>query len=384
MSHNVIAKFQPRGLVNQLDTLQIQFEINGIALIEQAKMPPVHNSSRLLVPLSVRVLGDLKNSCENLIIRHGQMILEAHRKAALVQPLLQKLFQMNIVYTADRVEVQLCIHEIASPKERLGRLQPAQSDPEFRFFGIEIFSREDSHRLDQSHVIKTAIRNTAVKRVSQQVIDAVGSENVTADNLVKDRFPYGQPTAVIFGPNGQFGYVFFTDLEFAEKGFKVVPENVFLAQVLVAGSLGQEFLFRRMRKGQMPNVMTQRSHSQDSSPVSPLKFVLAWNEFTHGVVMDVLRVGQIVLIGRPTATSRILAPDTSVSKSPSLPNWSVNQWLTDSLADHAISISCNVVLGEPKPSRTQKRNRASPALPTLSGASQQAGAGGVKSEYAFV
>ena|ERR1035438_2076548 len=157
MPHSVVSEFKSSCLVHQLNTLQISFNIDRIAFIEKPEVPSIHDSASLIVPLSGRIVGNLENSRENLIIRHRQMIFERDGEPPVGQPLCQELLQVDVIDSPDGMEVQLRVHEVARPKERLGGLQPPDRDPQVRFLRIEILTRQYAHRLYQPHMVKTTI-----------------------------------------------------------------------------------------------------------------------------------------------------------------------------------------------------------------------------------
>ena len=85
--------------------------------------------------------GRRDESGGNLVVRYLQVHFRIDREYTAVQPFLEKVHQVDVIDSPNRVKVHLRVHKVACQHERFGRLDSPGFKPERRFSGIRGFIR---------------------------------------------------------------------------------------------------------------------------------------------------------------------------------------------------------------------------------------------------
>ena len=101
------------------------------------------------------------------------------------QPILQEIFEVDIVGSSDVMEIDLLIHEVPRERHRFGSLQTSgfNSEPRLGRTCFLITPRENSERLEQTVMIEAPIDYSRVISIPEQIVDPINTKCVTDDNF---------------------------------------------------------------------------------------------------------------------------------------------------------------------------------------------------------
>ena len=121
--------------------------------------------------------------------------------------------------------------------------------------------RQDSEGVDQAKMVESAIGDTGVMRVTEQVIHPIHTEGIADNDLGENRLPSGEREILrLARADRELDHV----QRSKRRGHSVPDAFHFLGQhdlsrqPLVVPAIGEEFFFRRVRERKVPHVVTER------------------------------------------------------------------------------------------------------------------------------
>jgi len=184
----------------------------------------------------------------------------------------QKILQMHVEYSANRMEIDLFVHKVPSQNESFGRLKASLFNSNFRFGRIVTGLRQYPKRVYQTVMVKFSVCDTRVVGISKQIVHSIRTKIVAHNDLRQDVLPYRECNVfhLLLADSD------LRDMFSLQRRYHGIPNSLHVVRLddfdrypLMIPSNRKQSLCG-MRKWKVADIMAKRSHSKNAPPVLQL------------------------------------------------------------------------------------------------------------------